>query len=1029
MEGEQKNGIVKLAVIGSAIIAIILVVGTILTGRHAGEDTEKAVRTVSLLYLEELAGRREQVVASTLEKYIGDMDIAIGLLDREDLSSAEKLQSYQARMKQLYDLEKFAFVDSDGLIYTSRGTRIDIDQYDFDYKNITEPKISVKNLMSNNKKVVIAMPVDRLPFQGKNLVVCFMEIDMNTMLKSISLQSNTNSTTFCNLYTDDGISLTNAMLGGMASENNLFQAMEHADFESDYSIVEMRKDFATRRTGFISFIYKDVKGTMCYVPVHGTNWVLTYLVRESVISNQISAISDGIIFRNLIQTILTALVLAGSFAMMIFQVRRASKINLEKSISETENRVRQNELEEQLALQEELLAQEQQRAQQDNMITALASDYRSVYYVNLDDNNGICYRSDTKTEGICAEREHFPFREKFTEYAYTFVTDEYRDGFLKFIKPESIREGLEKNSIISYRYLIKRDGKESYEMLRMAGVRHAEDRTDHLVHEAGLGFTDIDSEMRDSMEKSQALSDALKAAEEASKTKTIFLSNMSHEIRTPMNAIIGLDNLALHEPDLSDKARDYLVKIGSSAQHLLSLINDILDMSRIESGRMVLRSEEFDFSKLIEQINTIFSGQCQEKGLTYNCHISGAINEFYIGDSVKLRQVLINILGNAVKFTPKGGDVDFLVEKTAAFQGRSTLTFTIKDTGVGMSKEYLPKIFETFSQEDENAVNKYGSSGLGMAITKSIVEMMNGKIDVESEKGVGTTFTVAVTLPDSERKIGSESGDIEINPSDMNVLIIDDDPVACEHAKLVLEKAGISSEIALSGHEAIEMVKVRYARREPYNLIIVDWHMPRMNGVEATRQIRSIIGDETAIIILTAYNWDDVMDEATRAGVDTFISKPLFSGSLLEEFKNALRKKKRLASEVDKRADLKGKKILLAEDMIVNAEIMMEVLKMREMEPEHAENGKVAVEMFANHPEGYYSAILMDMRMPEMNGLEAAQAIRAMKRKDAKKIPIIALTANAFDEDVQRSLQAGLNAHLSKPVNPEVLFDTLEKML
>ena len=1028
MEDEQKSSIVKLAVIGSAIVAIILVVGTFLIGRNASEDTEKAVRTVSLLYLDELAGRREQVVASTLEKYIKDIDIAIGLLDRDALSSVEKLHEYQARMKQLYDLEKFAFVDADGLIYTSRGTRTDIDQYSFDYKNLTEPEVSIKNLTSNNKKVVIAAPVDQIPFQGKNLVVCFIEIDMNTMLKEISLQSNERSTTFCNLYTDDGIALTNVVLGGMANENNLFSAMEHADFGADFSIVNMRKDFAARRTGVVSFSYNDINGTLCYIPVHGTNWMLTYLVRESVISNQIGAISDGIIFRNLIQSILTALVLAGSFSMMIFQVRRASKINLEKSISETENRVKQQELEEQLAMQEELLAQEQQRAQQDSMITALASDYRSVYYINLDTNDGICYRSDTKTEYISVEGEHFNFREKFTEYANNFVTEEYRKGFLEFITPQSIRDGLEKNVLISYRYLIRRDGKESYEMLRMAGVRHIEDRVDHMIHAVGIGFSDIDSEMRDSMEKSQALSDALKTAEEASKAKTVFLSNMSHEIRTPMNAIIGLDNLALHEPNLSEKTRDYLVKIGSSAQHLLSLINDILDMSRIESGRMVLRSEEFDFSKLIEQINTIFSGQCQEKGLTYNCHISGAVSEFYIGDSVKLRQVLINILGNAVKFTPKGGKVDFLVEKTAAFNGKSTLTFTIKDTGVGMSKEYLPKIFDTFSQEDSSAVNKYGSSGLGMAITKNLVEMMNGKIDVESEKGVGTTFTVAVTLPDSERKIGS-TDDIEINPREMSVLIIDDDPVACEHAKLVLEKAGISSEIALSGAEAIEMVKVRYARREPYNLIIVDWHMPRMNGVEATRQIRSIIGDETAIIILTAYNWDDVMEEATAAGVDTFISKPLFSGSLIEEFKNALRKKKRLSTDNEKRADLKGKKILLAEDMQVNAEIMMEVLKMRDMEPEHAENGKIAVEKFKNSPPNYYSAILMDMRMPEMDGLEATKTIRAMDRADAKKIPIIALTANAFDEDVQRSLQAGLNAHLSKPINPEVLFDTLEKML
>ncbi|MBR1396105.1 MAG: response regulator, partial [Selenomonadaceae bacterium] len=1014
---------------GSVIVAVILVLGTFWTGQNASKDTETAVRTVSLLYLDELAGRREQVVASTLSNYIRNMDTAIGILEKDDLSSIEHLQAYQARMKQLYDLEKFAFVDNDGLIYTSRGTRTDIDQYDFDYNKLTEPEISIKHLESDSKKVIIAMPVDRLPFEGKYLVVCFMEIDMNSMLKAISIESNDNNNTFCNIYTNEGVSLTNFVLGGLSKDNNLLKALEQAEFEPGSSLSVMRADFKIKKPGVVSFIYNDIKGTMCYVPVHGTNWMLTYLVRESVISSQISSISDGIIFRSLMQSLVTALVLAAAFAVMIIQMRRASKMNLEKKISETENRVKQQELEEQLALQEELLAQEQQKAQQDAMITALASDYRSVYYVNLAEDTGICYREDTEMKDSISEGAHFYFNETFTEYANRFVTEQYRDGFIKFIAPDSIRESLDTNTIISYRYLVERNGKESYEMLRIVGVKQVKNKSGHIFQAIGVGFADIDDEMRASMEKSQALSDALKTAKEASKAKTVFLSNMSHEIRTPMNAIIGLDNLALHDPDISDKTRDYLEKIGSSAQHLLSLINDILDMSRIESGRMVIRNEEFPFSKLIEQINMIFSGQCQEKGLTYHCHINGEVDDYYIGDNMKLRQVLINILGNAVKFTPKGGNIDFLVEKTANFNGKSTLRFIIKDTGIGMSKEYIPKIFDTFSQENSNASNKYGSSGLGMAITKNIVEMMNGKIDVESEKGVGTTFTVAVTLMDSNKKAEVEADGIEIKPQEMNVLVIDDDPIACEHAKLVLEKAGIASETALSGKEALNMIKLRYARREPYNLIIVDWQMPEMDGIEATRNIRSIIGEETAIIILTAYNWDDIMEEAIAAGVDSFIAKPLFSINLLEEFKNALKKKKRLSAESSQKADLAGRRILLAEDMIVNAEIMMQVLQMREMLPEHAENGKIAVEMFSSHEEGYYSAILMDMRMPEMDGLEATMAIRAMKRADAKTIPIIALTANAFDEDVQRSLQAGLNAHLSKPVNPDVLFETLENMI
>ena len=565
-------------------------------------------------------------------------------------------------------------------------------------------------------------------------------------------------------------------------------------------------------------------------------------------------------------------------------------------------------------------------------------------------------------------------------------------------------------------------------MLRMAGVRHPDERKDGYIHAVGVGFSDIDTEMRESMEQSQALSDALQVAEEASKAKTAFLSNMSHEIRTPMNAIIGLDSLALNEKDISDTVRDYLEKIGSSAQHLLSLINDILDMSRIESGRLVLRNEEFSFSGLVEQINTIINGQCTEKGVIYNCHLRGKLDDYYIGDEIKLRQVLINILGNAVKFTPRGNSVDFEVERIAGSNGKSTLKFVIQDTGVGISEDFLPKLFDTFSQEDSSAANKYGSSGLGMAITKNIVDMMNGNIDVKSKKDEGTTFTVTLTLNDSDRK-NSPEDDIEIRPQEMSVLVVDDDPVACDHASLILGNIGIHAETAGSGAEALEMIRLRKARREAYNLIIVDWQMPEMDGVATTRSIRDEIGDESAIIILTAYNWDDVYEEALEAGVDSFIAKPLFTNKLLEEFKNAIKKKRIAGSRNKKKARLEGRRILLAEDMIINAQIMIKVLKMRGMITEHAENGRIALEMFTDSEVGYYDAILMDMRMPEMTGTEATTAIRALDREDAKTIPIIALTANAFDEDVQRSLQAGLNAHLSKPVEPNLLFETLEEYL
>ena len=666
------------------------------------------------------------------------------------------------------------------------------------------------------------------------------------------------------------------------------------------------------------------------------------------------------------------------------------------------------------------------REQQGKLITALSSDYWSVYYLELDKDEGICYQSHADVEDGFKVGEHFPYMSSVTAYANKYITEQYRDEFMRFVQPDSIREGLKEQRVISYRYMVNRHGRESYEMVRFAGVRHPEDRDDHMVHAVGACFTDVDAETRKNLEAAQVLSDALAAAEQASQAKTAFLSNMSHEIRTPMNAIIGLDNIALSDPDISPKSKEALEKIGASAHHLLNIINDILDMSRIESGRMIIRKEEFSFPRMMEQVNTIISGQCRDKGLDYECRLIGKIDDYYIGDDMKLRQILINILGNAVKFTPAGGSVRFIVENTARFEGNSTLRFIISDTGIGMSKEYLPKLFESFSQEDSSSTNKYGSTGLGMSITKNLVEMMNGAIEVESEKGKGTTFTVNLTLQGSERRRFHSNAD-ELQPRDMCVLVIDDDPVACEHAKLVMGQVGINCEAALSGAEGVKMVKLRHARREPYNLILVDWKMPELDGVETTRQIRSIVGYDAAIIILTSYNWYEIVEEAKKAGVDSFVPKPLFAATVMDEFRNAFKKK--CEGMHDTKTDLRGCRILVAEDIAINAEILVMMLGMREIEADVANNGKMAVDMFAAHEAGCYDAILMDMRMPEMDGLEATRRIRAMDRRDAKKIPIIALTANAFDEDVQRSLQAGLNAHLSKPVEPDALFATLECLI
>ncbi len=687
---------------------------------------------------------------------------------------------------------------------------------------------------------------------------------------------------------------------------------------------------------------------------------------------------------------------------------------------------KQREQERRAALQEELLRQERLKKELDSMITAMASDYRSVYHVDIDADDAVCYRADPNDPGQTPEGVHFPYHARIVEYCHLYVDKEYKEGFLQFVDPDNVRAALAERDIIAYRYLAERNGVEYYEMLRMAGVRHPSDRDDHIVHAVGMGFSNIDEEMRESMARNHALNEALEAAEQANRAKTAFLSNMSHEIRTPMNAIIGLDSLALQNESLPEETREYLEKIGGSARHLLGLINDILDMSRIESGRLVIRKEEFSFRHMMEQINTMVMAQCSEKGLHYECMVVGGVSDYYIGDDMKLKQVLINILSNAIKFTDTPGSVTLTVERTAVYGDHSTVKFIVKDTGIGMDQDFIPKIFDTFSQEDSSRNNKYGSTGLGMAITKNIVELMNGTISVESEKGKGTEFTVIVTLTNSDHQGPATS---YIQPKDMRILVVDDEEIAAEHARIVLGEVGIKADTCYSGQDALHLLELQHTKHEPYNLVLLDWKMPQMNGLDVAREIRKRYDRETTVIILTSFNWDEIMDEALHIGVDSFLAKPLFASNVIDEFERIARKNNMSLLKERKRASLKGRHILMAEDILINAEIMKKIILMREAEIDHAENGRIVLEMFEKSPAGYYDAILMDVRMPEMDGLEAAAAIRKLDRPDAKSIPIIALTANAFDEDVQRSLQVGMNAHLSKPVEPEHLYLTLEELI
>jgi len=546
-----KNRSMPFALIGGAVIAILLVLSNLWVGGSAGRSTEQAVHSVSTFYLRELAGRREQVVTSNLKQSIKNMRDAIGLLDAEDLSDMEHLRSFQAQMKKLYTLDKFAFVDTNGLIYTSLGTQNNIDEYGFDYNAISAPEVSIKNLRSEDKKVIVAVPVEHIPFNGQTLVACFMEIDMDVLLEGLSLQSDANGTTFCNLYYKDGMSLTSVVLGGLSSERNLLEAMKAASFDAGYSHERISADFEAGREGVVTFTYNGIDETMYYVPVKGTDWMLTYLIRESVISGQISAITNGIIIRSLLQSVAVALAMLAVFFVIARQNKRTNRLLLEKETAEAESRVRHQALEARLKLQDQLLEQERQNKSLTLMHDMLNS---GPWFMDFDEQGrmtGVTW-SDTfrKMLGYSGTAD-FPDRlESWSDLLHEDDRERVLSEFNETIDDYTGKRVYD----VEYRLLTKDRGWRWF---------HAVGQLTRRPDGTPITYVGIfvDVTQRKEMEKAlaeqqEALKSALAQAEEANAAKTSFLSSMSHEIRTPMNAIIGLNSIALKDPELPERTKE-----------------------------------------------------------------------------------------------------------------------------------------------------------------------------------------------------------------------------------------------------------------------------------------------------------------------------------------------------------------------------------------------------------------------------------------------------------------------------------------
>ncbi len=668
------------------------------------------------------------------------------------------------------------------------------------------------------------------------------------------------------------------------------------------------------------------------------------------------------------------------------------------------------------------------------VLAALSRDYDAVYYTDLGtDTCKELWVNEDAARAKGAGRVLAPgsnvYSEALRQYVDNFVQPEDRDKVLALSDPAAMLQRLRTTGDFSLRYRVKENqwGQGNFE-IHVVELSQVGDGRGMV-----FGTRCIDEAVRAESDQRQLLETALEAANKASATKSDFLSKMSHDIRTPMNAIIGMTAIAAAHLDDQERVRDALGKISSSSRYLLGLINEVLDMSKIEAGAITLTEEPFNLSEFLNDLLVMVQPQVKQHNHKLEVRIQDIQHEDVLGDSLRIQQAFVNILDNAVKYTPDGGTISLNVRELPIRTPKAArYEFVFRDTGLGMSKEYVAKIFEPFSRAEDLRVSKIQGTGLGMPITQNIVQQMDGTIQVESEEGKGTTFTVTIFL-----KL-QDSQELDVSGlADLSVLVVDDDDAACESVCELLEQIGMKSTGCSSGMDAVAAMKQTVGTPQEFYAAILDWRMPEMDGIETARAIREVAGDELPVIILSAYDWSDIEAEARAAGVNAFLSKPVFKSGLIRQFKTLKSAEEQQTVEkapheplkAIQESDYSDVRVLLVEDNDLNREIAREIMEMAGLQVEEAEDGKEAVEKVTASPEGYYDIIFMDIQMPVMSGYEATRAIRALDRADTAAVPIIAMTANAFLEDIQASKDAGMNEHLSKPIDFDRFSEILKKYL
>lgn len=656
----------------------------------------------------------------------------------------------------------------------------------------------------------------------------------------------------------------------------------------------------------------------------------------------------------------------------------------------------------------------------ERIFTYVCTSNESVMEVNLENMTAQVYV--IKDNKLCSENISYKTENNFLEFMHP---DDYEEVSQR-INIEQINELIETGKEIVFEARGKvGDSDYNWYIYTIRGIISSNSHPKNFM----LFKRNINNLKLKEEKSKNALMDALNMAKEAGEAKGTFMSRMSHEIRTPLNAVIGYMTLAKDYLTYPQKVEDYITKSQLAAKHLLNIINDILDISAIESGKIKIASEEFDLRELLSSISVIFYSQAKEKEIDFKVDILDITDEIVIGDQLRINQILMNLLSNAIKFTPEGGSIKVTAAQLQSEDEQVRFKFVVADTGIGMTKEFMSRIFNPFEQEKASTAQKFGGSGLGLSITKNLITMMQGSIDVYSEENKGSTFTVYIVFGKCENN--KSHGKVRKDFAKLRALIVDDEERTCDYMKSLLKRCHVKSDVVYNGNDAVKQIMKRMGTDYEYDICLIDWNMPGINGVETAKRIRTECHNNVPIIIASAYDTNEIMDDAVKAGVNKVVSKPLFQSTMFDLLVDTYGiYNPELESEINKeKLDLTGIKILLAEDNEMNREIAVDILKKSGLIIDTAVNGQEVCDKFVNSSKDTYQVILMDIQMPIMDGYEAAKHIRNSCHVQAKDIPIVAITANAFTEDVTAALSAGMNDHISKPINYDKLYSILEKYI